>query len=449
MSDRLVEVNAVAFRRVFPWVHLFRAFRIAIDIRKVALAGLALVALAAGNLAFSRLPFAPPRASHGANWPWNERFGVAQPLELHNDFLRDPAGTLLRVGSDWKSPLKPVTTMVGPAQALIRPGRTWSDSAYAWTQLLWALCVWSLFAGAITRMAAVQFARDGKISMWSALRFSAENFFSYLSAPLLPISGIAALWVLCLLAGLFGRIPVVGPVFLGLFWWLALAVGLLMGLILIGMTLGWPLMYAAISTEGSDGYDGFSRAYGYVFSRPWHYLWCTVVSLAYGSVLIVFVSFAMTLAAYLAGWGISAGMGTGELSGLVSGAPEQVGGGALLGHPPTSDTQSWGTLTAGLWLHVAALLVAGFVSSYFWCTATIIYFLLRASDDATDLNEVYMPEEEEVDDLLPLVGVAASSQPVVERPAQDDLSGSGVKDPGSEDTELDIRIEKNPPDLAP
>ena len=44
--------------------------------------------------------------------------------------------------------------------------------------------------------------------------------------------------------------------------------------------------------------------------------------------------------------------------------------------------------------------------------------LLRQSEDATDLDEVYLTTEPERDDLLPLIGTAASEQPVVERPAK-------------------------------
>ena len=66
---------------------------------------------------------------------------------------------------------------------------------------------------------------------------------------------------------------------------------------------------------------------------------------------------------------------------------------------------------------MVGLMMVAFVYSYFWSASTIIYFLLRQSDDATDLDEVYLPDEQERDELLPLVGVAASDQPVVERPA--------------------------------
>jgi hypothetical protein len=41
----------------------------------------------------------------------------------------------------------------------------------------------------------------------------------------------------------------------------------------------------------------------------------------------------------------------------------------------------------------------GFAYSLFWSASTIIYFLLRKAVDETDLDEVYM--EEEQDELFP------------------------------------------------
>lgn len=447
MTDRLVEIDAVAFRRVFPWVHLFRAFRIAVDFRKIGLGALALAVLAAGNALFTRLPFAPNHDSSSV-WPWMVSTGVNRPLDLPREFEADPQGTLVGAFTHWNGPLFPLRSTFEPAAELLKPGRSWSECAYAWTQLLWSLCVWGLFAGAITRMSAVQFAGDGRVSMWSALKFSAENFLSFVSAPLLPVAGIGVLWILCLLAGLFGRIPYAGPLVVGLFWWLAVAAGLIMTLILLGVIVGWPLMYSAISTEGSDGYDGFSRAYGYVYSRPWHYLWFGVVSLTYGSVLLVFVTVVAHLAANLAGWGVSAGMGSDAVATLTAGSPQSLGGPATNGDISSDGPGAWGTLPAGLWLNVAGSLVGGFVVSYFWSAVTIIYFLLRQSDDATDLKEVFMPMEEEVDELLPLVGVADSSQPVVERPAPTEFPDP-PRSSSTEDTEFDIRTGPTAKDAKP
>jgi hypothetical protein len=194
-----------------------------------------------------------------------------------------------------------------------------------------------------------------------------------------------------------------------------------MALILIGAAAGWPLMYATISTEASDGFDGFSRAYSYVFSRPWHYLWFGIVALAYGAIVITFVYLVASLVAYVAAAGVASSLGTTATGGLLLGAPESVGGPGLLTGSP-SGRIGVGTLFAGAWLQAVGVLVSGFVASYFWTAATVIYFLLRQVDDATDFHEVYLPEEKETDELLPLVGVAASEQPIIERPPEGDFA---------------------------
>ena len=60
------------------------------------------------------------------------------------------------------------------------------------------------------------------------------------------------------------------------------------------------------------------------------------------------------------------------------------------------------------------------------------------------LDEVYLPKQEEEDELLPLVGVADSEQPVIERPVapqppQDAAAGEG------EDEDEENRAADNSP----
>ena len=50
-----------------------------------------------------------------------------------------------------------------------------------------------------------------------------------------------------------------------------------MALLLLGLAFGWPLMWATISTEGTDSFDALSRSYAYVFQRPLRYLFYVVV----------------------------------------------------------------------------------------------------------------------------------------------------------------------------
>lgn len=415
MDDARNANTPILWRRHFPWLHLFRAFRIAIDPRKLLLAGVAMLFLSAGELGIDRLPFAPQDEPAAMQWPWEQSAGWDEISGIDGQPESVLAQTTRAFAANCQNVLRPISSFVEPASLLFDPQLNWPDAAYAWTKLLWTLLVWSLFGGAITRMAAVQFARDERIGMLTSLKFAATRLLSYFTAPLLPLAGIGFFWILCMLVGVVGRIPVVGESIVGALWILPLVFSLLMALILIGVAAGWPLMYATISAEGSDAFDGLSRSYSYVYDRPWHYLWYAVVAVIHGTILIAFVTLLFSLTVYLAGWSVASGIGRTPMIDLYSAAPEQLGGTAAWEPEPRHETEMGGKL-AGAWLKFAALLQAGFAYSYFWTATTIIYFLLRKSDDGTNFDEVYLPDQAEEDELLPLVGVADSDQPVIERP---------------------------------
>jgi hypothetical protein len=99
-------------------------------------------------------------------------------------------------------------------------------------------------------------------------------------------------------------------------------------------------------------------------------------------------------------------------------------------------------------LQLVGLLVAGFAVSFFWTASTVIYLLLRQVDDATDFREVYPPPSEDKDELRPFVGVAASDQPVIERPPEGDFGGDPRRVPGVSEpagARLDPSIPSAPP----
>ena len=298
MDDARNANTPILWRRHFPWLHLFRAFRIAIDPRKLLLAGVAMLFLSAGELGIDRLPFAPqdepaamqdePAAMQdepaAMQWPWEQSAGWDEISGIDGQPESVLAQTTRAFAANCQNVLRPISSFVEPARLLFDPQLNWPDAAYAWTKLLWTLLVWSLFGGAITRMAAVQFARDERIGMLTSLKFAATRLLSYFTAPLLPLAGIGFFWILCMLVGVVGRIPVVGESIVGALWILPLVFSLLMALILIGVAAGWPLMYATISAEGSDAFDGLSRSYSYVYDRPWHYLWYAVVAVIHGKI---------------------------------------------------------------------------------------------------------------------------------------------------------------------
>jgi len=169
-------------------------------------------------------------------------------------------------------------------------------------------------------------------------------------------------------------------------------------------------MFATISTEVSDGFDGLSRSYSYVFDRPWYYLWLVVLTMVYGSVVIFFVWLVTSLFVYLAGWSLTMGMGLETVDALFQIAPPLLGGQNLLVDMDNTTAPLGGLDAVSFWLELVATLLAGFVYSYFWTATTIIYFLLRKSDDKTDLEDVYYPIENEQDELLPVLGVQGVDQ---------------------------------------
>ncbi|VAX37866.1 hypothetical protein MNBD_PLANCTO02-2608 [hydrothermal vent metagenome] len=424
-----MENGIIHYRKLFPWLNIFRALRIAADPRKLLLATFAYLLLAGGNYLIEQLPFAPAKNSplqktetlnkesqvkeQPVNFPSSSYWGKFQPSVCY--FL---------TGS--RSPFNPLLTVIKPVSRLFQKRATITDVTFSVTQIFWALTIWAIFGGAICRMTALRFARDERISMKRALQFSSRRFLSYFSAPLLPLSGVVCMWLLLFIAGWIGNIPAVGSVVVGVFYGLAFLIALGIGLILLGVTCGWSLMQATISVEDSDAFDGFSRSFSYVFSKPWHFIWYLLVALLFGGIAVEVVSFVASIVINIAAQGLSTGMNEERLTALLGESQ------FLLKQNPLD----WNPLHAGLpmatwfavaWHYLAGLMVFCFRDSYFWVATTIIYFLLRRAEDATDFDEIHIPAGETPDEFLPLVGVAASDQPVIERPHVDNKNEGSEK----------------------
>ncbi len=395
-----VAVDDIHYRQLFPWLRMFDLFWIAVDLQKLITAAVAVVLLWGGNWCIRQLPFATEEAISPQPAPFTfaaSRESTAGPWTQADDF-RAPLND--RDWRSWSRVFTPLDAVVLPAQMLFRHGTTWPQLAMAWSYLLWALIVWSIFGGAITRIAAVQIGSDHKTTVWEALRFSGTRFLSYFSAPLIPLAGIGLLWGVYLLGGLVGRIPHAGSWIVGAFWIVALLFGFLMGLLLVGLAAGWPLMLATISVEGSDAADGLTRSYGYVFNRPIYFTALVLFTAISGAVATFFVARLADFAGYLALLGVTSSMGSN----------------AIAENPFTL-----------FWMGMWATIVVAFAQSFFWSAATMIYYLLRRSIDANPFSEVYL-EEDRRDDLLPWIAedesadespAAANGIPTTPGPAAD------------------------------
>jgi hypothetical protein len=211
------------------------------------------------------------------------------------------------------------------------------------------IVVWSWFGGMITRIVALRFAQDRRVSLAQLFAFMRKKWLSYVGAIVLPIIGVfLALAPVWLLGGLFGNCFDTTTTFgsIGGFLHLILAFpfALVAVLITAGFLLGWPLMFAAISAEGSDAFDAVSRGFSYVYQRPVQFVFyhiCNVVVYVIGIMVAYFV-FHETV--------------------------------RLIGYDPT-----------GL-----MIIFNSFVFAYFWSSSTVIYFLLRRSCDATPFDQVFL-----------------------------------------------------------
>jgi len=410
LEEEFWETDATRLRRWLPWLHLFQAFRIAMDYRKLLLAILAVVALAAGEWVFSQLPFAPK--TFRTAWPWERAY-------LHADSaaaFAEPGAPGSRGGALSSIPwldlrvLRPYQEFVSAGHPLVTPSRSWGETAMAWTRLLWLLIVSGICGGVIARLAALNLA--GKdCSLRAALGYCLKRLASFLGGPLLPVVAISLLWLLCAVGGLVASIPLVGAWIAGALWFLPLIFGLMMAIILLGAAAGWPLMYATVSTEGSDAFDGLSRSYSYLFSRPWYALWLLFLTSLYGSVLVVFLHFVLDFGTKCAFWAVQSGLGE---TGLKSLAASEFPG-------ETPLVPGAGMMTE-FWMNLLRTAEPAFLFSFFWTAATIAYVLLRKSVDATPIDAV--DEDLKPGDEFPLVGI-----PAVER--REAANGESVPPPAS------------------
>ncbi len=369
-------------------------------------------------------------------WPWDEPRGPNPFLLVTNQ-----SGTTWESGRFWdwlfreQLPVlaEPLVKLLSPVIYFFNPHAGALVHFYCLLVMLWTLLVWAFFGGAISRIAVVQVARQEKIGLMEAARFAARKYLSYLSAPVFPLVLVAILLVLMVIFGYLHMIPMFGDIVIdGLLWGLMILVGLAMAVVLVGL-VGWPLMSATISAEGTDAWEAVSRSYSYVYQAPWHYIFYSAIAMAYGAVLVFFVVLMGSLAVYLAKWGVGETPGVEwanrNPSYLFVYAPKSFGWRTLLLQGETVDGQplveggeikrgpydkltgndrdykgkdrmTWynhvgAVLVSIVWVGLIFMLMLGFAYSYFWSSTSIIYLLMRRKVDDAELDEVYLEEEDE------------------------------------------------------
>lgn len=383
--------------------------------------------------------------------PWYEYRGP-NPFLFFTDVLGGTAADRERAATDFFTGsvpvlIEPLVKLLLPVAKIVSPGVSPLTRIYLFFILLANVAVWAFCGGVITRIAAVQLANKGPITLMQAVRFVTNRYRSYLGAPLVPLGIIAAVVIGLILYGLVALIPLIGDiVLLGVGLPVVIAGGALMAVFLIGL-VGYPMMYTTLSVEGdqSDTFDALSRSVNYVYQAPWNYIWNWLVAVLYGAVVTLFVLFFASLTVYVGKWAVgltaSALWQDRKPDYLFIYAPESFGWKELLTkdspyavqgewvmldrngkktnnpaegvrqvriyEPVNPDAytaarndfwwyNSWGAGIVCFWLTLAFLMMLGFSYSFFWSAATMIYYLMRKKVDEAELDEVFEDEEPEI-----------------------------------------------------
>jgi len=348
-------------------------------------------------------------------------------------------------------------------------------------KLLWTLAVAAFFGTAVCRIAALDAATEETISPKQTLRFALGKISTSIWTLLTPILAVVGFGIILLIIGFIARIPIlqhVWYVIVGLLYILALLGGLLFAMALVVYIPGLILFQPAVGAEGNDSFDAISRAYSYVFGRPWRLLFYGIVSLLYVKIVLGVVSIMFAWSGRITNLFLAEGAGgiisdenvldLGKVFGLgfardpltnvaqaasylretVFGSPFSGPFFSAAGHVIDGnvfETFKQAAHPGGwlivFWQYVLLAFFLAFAVSFIYSVFTQIYFLMRKACDGTPFEEVYIeaPEEEQYAEEFP---EKAEETPEKAQEAQEGKEGEAAEKPpekaADEDEPVDL-----------
>jgi hypothetical protein len=414
MSDSRGVLREIAWREVFPWLILFRTFRLSLQPVVLGIALLAAVVTPlgwhAGRYLFRipapegnvlgsdlrQLPVSPPLTP-----------GVPTPegMAAHDLLLSLQAAELSRLPGvgrthsgdlldrfahpthrfSERSPIPYVfLRLARPILWMYHTETSLRGFSFYLLGTLWTLAVWSFAGGVITRIAAVELGREEPASIRRTFRLALRRWFDLFTAPLYPVLGTFIIALLCIPVGLLLWSSDAGAIVAALLWFFVLLGAIVTALLLLWLLIGWPLMWPAITAEETgDAFEAMSRSYAYSFQRPLEYLFYAAVVAMFGFVCWTVLDFILHLAIQATHWSVSWGAGTPRMVEVLAPLPE-----AERSLPLRLSTEiiAW---TEGFLLALSE----AFAYAFFWVSATAIYLLLRQSVDRAEFDEVWDDDE--------------------------------------------------------
>lgn len=402
-------IRKIDWQEFLPIVFLARTFRIAAGFRPLACAIAGVLLMTGVGFFVNYFPVLIESRARGMRLEQEQSQNPEFPVEVYENEPSPSGEKLVRVFDELKPAYRPTSevpfkwdgkevqvrgtfwgeiknTILVPWEVLTKPftncfapGDTFFDRVISICWFFFVLAIWTFFGGTITRTAAVKLTVDQYEDKSVLGNFLNQRWKSYLGAILLPIIAMLICSLPLIFAGWAITVPILNLVTAILFPIILIAAACLVFLG-IGLVFAWPLMFAAISVEGTDAFDAVSRAYSYLYQRPLQYIVYTLSAGIIGYLGWLFVSVVVdgTLAVTVACSGIPES-GLMELSNIMMlkvrevNVPEQI--------PMT-------TLFVQSWVAVLNFVKIGYVFSFFWVSSTAIYLLLRKSVDNVPLDVV-------------------------------------------------------------
>jgi hypothetical protein len=401
MSEETHEVQSINWRQCFSFLEILRSFRMAIHPAKLFLCFVALAATVGAAILVDQIPGVGQTNVNGQSCYQNLR-------HILTDTLWGQWALPYVGASTWDDFLAFLMT---PATALremiLLAVAYWVNApGFALVNTIICLGIWAFVGGAVTRMAAVRFAREENVPLKRALTFSCRKWPSIVSSPLIPFGVLVLLAIgVGVLNGVPLMVPYAGEILVPLLFFLTLAMGLVMALVFVGGAFSVGLQWPTIAAEGSDSFDAISRSVAYISSRPWRYLFYTVFAAVYGCLTFIFVKFVTLAALWLSHTAVSCvAWGGGEHADKLVrmwAAPTfanpwpQAGADVLVPNAELLRAEAFGSVVIAIFVWIVLGIMVSYLFSFFFTSQTVIYFLLRKIVDATDTEEVYTEEADE------------------------------------------------------
>ncbi len=410
MSQPPGTLYEIRWNEICPWLILVRALRVALLLRVLLLAfvGVVLTQWGWGALdrVFSDTPVALERLTDTVP---QQNLTTDSPIPSTTENVS--AFREFTAGTNSGPLVRGWTWLTRPFILLANRETSWRRSWVLSLSGIWAIIVWSLFGGAISRIAAVHLTRGETLSPIAALQAAVAKWVTTAGAPIIALASSAALALPLVIDGLFMRLDFVAML-AGLLWVLVLAWGLMLAVVLLGLMLGWPLMWATIGVERTDAFDGVSRCYAYVYQRPLHLVAYVLIATLLGLLGEMVVHYVVSAGITLSEWTVSWGAGNERTAQLVAHTASDLGGMA-----------NTGAQAIHFWKWTLSAISASFPIAYLWPATVGIYLLLRRHIDSTEMDEIAF-DEGEPNQGLPGLTTDETGIPQVERSPEADSEGA-------------------------